>query len=173
MCKRFKKVAAGAVSALTAVSLLSVNAGAACMQTGDYSVRLYGKLTDAMSDNTVNIQIFMPGKTVEDLYRADKEDFKSIVAYQNEIECDENGEYSITVEVYITHFCIMTESSAKKALCTAILPQAKRHSSDLMRQQRMMRFGTLLRSGSMTWGSIRSFLKKRIRKIRFALFLIG
>ena len=99
MCKRFKKVAAGAVSALTAVSLLSVNAGAACMQTGDYSVRLYGKLTDAMSDNTVNIQIFMPEKTVEDLYRADKEDFKSIVAYQNEIECDENGEYSITVEM--------------------------------------------------------------------------
>lgn len=99
MNKKFANTVARAVSALAAVSLISVSAQAAYTQTGDYTVRLYGKVLQAAQDNTINVQMFMPDKDLDDLYAASKADYTSIVAYQNEVECGENGDYAIDIDL--------------------------------------------------------------------------
>jgi len=97
MKNRFSRITARAVSALAAVSLISVSSYAAYTQTGDYTVQLNGKVLNYEQDNIINVQMFMHDKDINDLYAAGRAEYTSIVAYQNEVECNEDGSFAIDV----------------------------------------------------------------------------
>ena len=95
---RFRKMLGKTVASVVGFCLaVSVTGFGTVVQEGDYSLKICGTLPQGCADNSVSLQVFMPGKTQDDLFSASYEEYPSVIAYQGEIECGDDGKYSITV----------------------------------------------------------------------------